>query len=254
MCSMCGATSACGSPTTGRFGPATRWGSEPSRSQPPWPGRCASRLTRNTQHKAADRAFLALIAVNVASSLSVLLGVYSAVAWVNLVSLVICDVIAVTLCIHALVQRHRRAQHALLLIAYGVHLVGGIPTTAVLTGFAHWNIDVTTLWQFQVLVFTALIASAVFVGMVLRYRQAEISKDRAIEHLAQSEQMLEDRIEQRTRELSLAQVWLKQALDSERDLRQEQRQFFHMISHEFRTPWQLWIVQRQRSKALRPQS
>ena len=193
-------------------------------------------LTRNTQHKAADRAFLALIAVNVASSLSVLLGVYSAVAWVNLVSLVICDVIAVTLCIHALVQRHRRAQHALLLIAYGVHLVGGIPTAAVLTGFAHWNIDVTTLWQFQVLVFTALIASAVFVGMVLRYRQAEISKDRAIEHLAQSEQMLEDRIEQRTRELSLAQVWLKQALDSERDLRQEQRQFFHMISHEFRTP------------------
>lgn len=193
-------------------------------------------LTRNTPHVKADRGFLALIAVNVLGTISVPLGFYSAVAWVNLASLVICDAIAVTLCVHALLLRQRRAQHALLLTAYGVHLLGGIPTTAVLTGLAHWNIDVTTLWQFQVLVFTALIASAVFVGMVVRYRQAEISKDQAIEHLAQSEQVLEDRIEQRTRELSEVQQSLREALESERNLRHEQRQFFQMISHEFRTP------------------
>ncbi len=193
-------------------------------------------LTRNTRYRKADRAFLVLIAVNVLGTISVPLGFYSSVAWINLVSLVVSDIIAATLCIRALLMRHRRLQHWLLLTAYGVHLVGGIPTTAVMTGLVHWNIDVTSLWQFQVLVFTALIASAVFMGMVLRYRQAEKSKDQAIEHLAQSEHELEDRIEQRTRELSLAQVWLKQALDSERDLRHEQRQFFHMISHEFRTP------------------
>lgn len=193
-------------------------------------------LTRNTLHRKADRAFLVLISVNLLGIVSVPLGFYSSVAWVNLVSLVISDIIALTLCIHALGMRHRRIQHWLLLIAYGVHLLGGIPTTAVLIGLVHWNIDVTSLWQFQVLVFTALIACAVFMGMVLRYRQAEKSKDQAIEHLAQSEHELDDRIEQRTRELSIAQVWLKHALDSERDLRHEQRQFFHMISHEFRTP------------------
>lgn len=193
-------------------------------------------LTRNTPYRLADRVLMGLTAVNLVGMLSVPLGIYSTVAWINLVSLVTSDTIAVVLCAVALARRQRRAQHALLLTAYAIHLLGGIPTTAVMTGLAHWNIDVTSLWQFQVLVFTGLITCAVFVGMVLRYRQAEISKDKAIEHLAQAEQVLEDRIDQRTRELSLAQTWLNQALDSERDLRHEQRQFFHMISHEFRTP------------------
>ncbi len=191
-------------------------------------------LTRNSQHRRADRVLCALVILNLMGTASVPLGFYPSVAWINLVSLVGSDIIAVSLCLNAL--RQRRAQHALLLTAYGIHLVGGIPTTAVMTGLARWNLDTTSIWQFQALIFTSLIACAVFVGMVLRYRQAEIGKDKAIERLAQSELALEDRIEQRTRELSLAQMWLKQALDSERDLRLEQRQFFDMISHEFRTP------------------
>jgi two-component system, sensor histidine kinase LadS len=193
-------------------------------------------LTRNTSYRVADRVLMGITALNLLGTLSVPLGVYSNVAWINLVSLVTSDVIAIVLCSLALIHRQHRAQHALLLTAYGIHLLGGIPTTAVMTGHAHWNVDVTTLWQFQVLVFTGLITCAVFVGMVLRYRQAEVLKDQAIQHLAHAEQVLEDRIDQRTRELSLAQTWLRQALDSERDLRNEQRQFFHMISHEFRTP------------------
>ena len=193
-------------------------------------------LTRNTRHRKTDRAFLALIAINVLGTLSVPLGFYSSVAWINLVSLVISDTIACTLCIQALLLRYRRVQHSLLLAAYGVHLLGGIPTIAVMMGFGLAKVDIPSLWQFQVLVFTALIAYAVFVGIALRYRQAEKSKDQAIAHLAQSEHELEDRIELRTQELSLAQASLKQALDSERELRHEQRQFFHMISHEFRTP------------------
>ncbi|MFN3436777.1 MAG: ATP-binding protein [Acidovorax sp.] len=193
-------------------------------------------LTRNTPYRRLDRILLALVTVNLLGVASVPLGFYASVAWVNLVSLVGSDIIAVALCVNALRLRQRRAQHALLLTAYGAHLVGGIPTTAVMTGLAHWNLDVTSIWQFQILIFTSLIASAVFVGLVLRYRQSEVSKDKAIERLAQSEHALEGRIEQRTQELSLAQTWLKRALDSERDLRHEQRQFFHMISHEFRTP------------------
>lgn len=193
-------------------------------------------LTRDTPYRRADRILLALIILNLLGTASVPLGFYPSVAWVNLVSLIASDIIAVALCLNALHLRQRHAQHALLLTAYGVHFLGGIPTTAVMTGLVRWDLDVTSIWQSQILVFTGLIASAVFVGLVLRYRQAKISKDKAIERLAQSEHALEDRIEQRTQELSQAQMSLKQALDCERDLRHEQRQFFHMISHEFRTP------------------
>ena len=193
-------------------------------------------LTRDTQYLRTDRALLVLIAINVLGIVSVPLGFYGTVAWVNLASLVGSDIVAATLCLIAIRKRQRRTQHALLLAAYLAHLVGSMPTTAVLMGLIHWKLDITSIWQFQTFIFTALIAGAVFVGLVLRFRQSEKSKDKAIASLAKSEHELEDKIEQRTRELSLAQIRLKHALESERELRCEQRQFFQMISHEFRTP------------------
>ena len=193
-------------------------------------------LTRDTQYLRTDRALLVLIAINVLGIVSVPLGFYGTVAWVNLASLVGSDIVAATLCLIAIRKRQRRTQHALLLTAYLAHLVGSMPTTAVLMGLIHWKLDITSIWQFQTFIFTALIAGAVFVGLVLRFRQSEKSKDKAIASLAKSEHELEDKIEQRTRELSLAQIRLKHALESERELRCEQRQFFQMISHEFRTP------------------
>ena len=193
-------------------------------------------LTRDTQYLRTDRALLVLIAINVLGIVSVPLGFYGTVAWINLASLVSSDIVAATLCLIAIRKRQRRTQHALLLTAYLAHLVGSMPTTAVLIGLIHWKLDITSIWQFQTFIFTALIAGAVFVGLVLRFRQSEKSKDKAIASLAKSEHELEDKIEQRTRELSLAQIRLKHALESERELRCEQRQFFQMISHEFRTP------------------
>ena len=193
-------------------------------------------LTRDTQYLRTDRALLVLIAINVLGIVSVPLGFYGTVAWVNLASLVGSDIVAATLCLIAIRKHQRRTQHALLLTAYLAHLVGSMPTTAVLIGLIHWKLDITSIWQFQTFIFTALIAGAVFVGLVLRFRQSEKSKDKAIASLAKSEHELEDKIEQRTRELSLAQIRLKHALESERELRCEQRQFFQMISHEFRTP------------------
>ena len=193
-------------------------------------------LTRDTQYLRTDRALLVLIAINVLGTVSVPLGFYGTVAWVNLASLVGSDIVAATLCLIAIRKHQRRTQHALLLAAYLAHLVGSMPTTAVMIGLIHWKLDITSIWQFQTFIFTALIAGAVFVGLVLRFRQSEKSKDKAIASLARSEHELEDKIEQRTRELSLAQIRLKHALEIERELRCEQRQFFQMISHEFRTP------------------
>ena len=193
-------------------------------------------LTRDTQYLRTDHALLVLIAINVLGTVSVPLGFYGTVAWVNLASLVGSDIVAATLCLIAIRKHQRRTQHALLLAAYLAHLVGSMPTTAVMIGLIHWKLDITSIWQFQTFIFTALIAGAVFVGLVLRFRQSEKSKDKAIASLARSEHELEDKIEQRTRELSLAQIRLKHALEIERELRCEQRQFFQMISHEFRTP------------------
>ena len=193
-------------------------------------------LTRNSAYRVTDRFLLGIVGINLMCTLSVPWNFYGSVAWLSLISLVASDVIAIALCLHALFRRDRRSQHALLLTAYGVHFLGGFPTIAVLTGLVHWNLDVTSLWQFQILFFIGLIAGAVFLGMVQRYRQAELAKDQAILRLAQSEQMLEDKIEERTQELSQAKHSLNEALESERDLRHEQRHFFHMISHEFRTP------------------
>lgn len=193
-------------------------------------------LTRDTQYRRTDRALLVLIAINVLGVASVPSGFYGTVAWVNLASLIGSNIVAATLCLIAICKDQRRTQHALLLTAYLAHLVGIMPTTAVLIGLAHWKLDITSIWQVQTFAFTTLIAGAVFVGLVSRYRQSEISKDKAIASLAKAEHELEDKIEQRTRELSLAQIRLKHALESERELRCEQQQFFQMISHEFRTP------------------
>ena len=193
-------------------------------------------LSRTSRYRRTDRLLIVIAAANLAGTLSVPLGIYGSVAWLNQLSLVTSDVIGIVLCALALRQRERRALHALLLSAYGLHAVAGVPITIIMTGALHWNIDATALWQLEVIAFTALIACAVFVGMVVRYRDVQRVKDLAIARLAQSEHSLEERIEQRTAELSQAQVALGQALENERALRHEQRQFFHMISHEFRTP------------------
>lgn len=193
-------------------------------------------LTARTRYRKTSRFLSALALLNLLCTASVPLNFYGSVAWINLISSLVCDVIATVLCLIALRQGRRRAQHAVLLLAYGLHALGGGPVALIMMGQSRWDIDATTLWQTEVLLFMALLAMAIFVGMVVRYRQAIAAKDLAIGRFAESEHRLEDRIAERTAELSLAQVALGELLESERTLRHEQRQFFYMISHEFRTP------------------
>lgn len=193
-------------------------------------------LTRHTPYQWTDRFLTLLIGVNVLGAFSGPLGFYPDVAWVNLISLLASDIAGISLCCLALRRRDRIGPHVLLLLAYGLHCLCGVPIAILMTGQIQWNVDATWIWQLEAIAFTALLASAVFVGMVTRYRRAQRAKDQAIERLALSEQSLEERILQRTTELSAAQVALATSLESERALRDEQRQFFHMISHEFRTP------------------
>lgn len=193
-------------------------------------------LTDRTRYRKTGKFLSALTLLNLLCITSVPLNFYGSIAWVNLISLLVCDVIATALCLIALRRGRRTAQHAVLLLAYGLHTLGGGPVALIMVGQSRWDIDATTLWQTEVLLFIALLAMAIFVGMVVRYRQAIAAKDLAIKRFAESEHRLEDRIAERTAELSLAQVAQSESLESERTLRHEQRQFFYMISHEFRTP------------------
>lgn len=193
-------------------------------------------LTAHSPHHRTDRFLVALTLFNVLCMASVPLNFYGDIAWMHLVSLLICDLIAVTLCLKALFSGRHRLQHAVLLMAYGLHTVSGGPLALLMLGQSEWDVDATSLWQGEALLFTFLMAFAVFLGMVRRYTRAIAAKDQAITRLAESEHRLEDRIALRTAELSFAQQALVEALQSERALRQEQHQFFNMISHEFRTP------------------
>lgn len=195
-----------------------------------------NQLTRNSPYHRTDRVLVGLTILNCLGIVAVPLGFYSSVAWINLASVLISDCIAIVLCVNALILRRRRVQHALLLAAYIIHFLGGVPTAVVLTGITPLNLDMPSILQAQILVFTGILSAAVFGGLVLRFRQAEELKSQALQDLSRSEQALEERIAQRTRELSETQLMLRELLDSERRLRDEQRQFFHMISHEFRTP------------------
>ncbi|PIF89598.1 signal transduction histidine kinase [Acidovorax sp. 62] len=193
-------------------------------------------LTAHTRYRKTDRFLTALSILNLLCTFSVPLHFYGSVAWINLVSLLVCDVIAVALCLVALRQGRRTVQHAVLLSAYGLHALSGAPLTLIMVGQSRWDMDITSLWQLESLAFMVLLAMAIFTGMVVRYRKAIQAKDHAIDRLAESEHRLEDKVAVRTAELSIAQSALSEALQSERTLRHEQRQFFHMISHEFRTP------------------
>lgn len=194
-------------------------------------------LTSPQSHPRVRMGLNAIIAVSALGMTSPLLGFYGSVAWINLVSLALCDIVAIGLCLaHLRRSRQQRIQHVVLLCAYALHMVAGGPIALVLMGQRGSRFDMTLIWQTEIFLFMVLVATAIFAEMVGRYRRAEGAKDTALEHLAQSEHLLEERIEQRTAELFATQEALGLALASERTLRQEQRQFFQMISHEFRTP------------------
>lgn len=193
-------------------------------------------LTSSRRHPKTRGLLNALIAIALLGMVSPAMGLYGSVASLNLVMLALCDIAAIALCVAALRRNPKSLQHAFLLAAYAMHATAGGPIALALIGQMRSTLDVNIVWQAEIFLFTVLVACAIVIEMVRRYRQAEAAKDRALEHLAESEHLLEVRIKERTSELSVAQAALAEALDSERTLRQEQRQFFQMISHEFRTP------------------
>ncbi|KQR50322.1 ATP-binding protein [Acidovorax sp. Leaf160] len=206
-------------------------------------------LTSELQHRAVRKLLSAVASAAALGMASPLLGLYGSVAWTNLVLIGLCDLIAIALCWANLRRNPRSAVNGVLLAAYVVHALSGILPALGLLGWVRMEVDATLIWQTEIFVFMLLATCAVFAEMVVRYRDATEARAVALRHLAQSEQILEQRVKQRTADLLQAQFALAQALDSERVLRQEQHHFFQMISHEFRTP--LTVIDSAASEQLR---
>ncbi len=94
----------------------------------------------------------------------------------------------------------------------------------------------------QMLWFAGRVSEAILLGMAVtnRTRVAERAlrseRMQALSRAQAAERELESKVLQRTAQLQTAQQALQTALHSERKMRLEQRQFFNMINHEFRTP------------------
>ncbi|MET4577068.1 sensor histidine kinase [Ottowia thiooxydans] len=124
----------------------------------------------------------------------------------------------------------------LVLTPYAIYAVLGAYVSASIVGLLPANVFTGAYWQFMVLLFNTMIAVAVGLRLVQRFRASVLRQAHLVSSLEQSELSLEARVRHRTGELLQAQNALQAALESERASRLEQRQFFDMVNHEFRTP------------------
>lgn len=187
-------------------------------------------LTRGQARWRGIQVFLRVLClVNLAAMLSIPLGFYDKIALLAIVSPMLSVFAGTWICGAEIRQRGWSVELGLLLLTYGIQSGNIILTLAEFTGTRVVKHDTSLVWQFQLLLLLTTATAGIGAGLYQRFRQAH-------QALAASERMLETRVEERTAELGRAQQSLQLALDQERRMALEQRQFFSMISHEFRTP------------------
>lgn len=194
-------------------------------------------LTRGLSAWRGVHYFLQLLCVlNLFAMLSVPLGRYGEFALLGIVSPMLSVFVGTWICVVEISRRGLNAERCLLLVTY-VFQSGNISLTlAEFTGTRVVNHDTALTWQFQLLLLLAMAAAAIGAGLFQKFKQANEARASAHQALMVSERLLESRVMERTAELENVQQTLQRSLDHERRMLLEQRQFFSMISHEFRTP------------------
>lgn len=194
-------------------------------------------LTRGQARWRAVEVFLRLLCLaNVAAMLSIPLGCYGRFALLGIVSPMLSVFAGTWICGADIRQRGWNVERGLLLVTYVFQSGNIVLTLAEFTGTRVVKYDTALVWQFQLLLLLSMAAAAIGAGLYQRFKLAHEARTHAHLALAASERMLETRVSERTAELAKAQQSLQLALDQERRMLLEQRQFFSMISHEFRTP------------------
>ncbi len=194
-------------------------------------------LTRGTRWQRLDRVLLALTVASLAGLLSVGQVWFSPLAAFSISVPWLASIVASWVGWSNMRQEGPDVPSLLVLAPYTVYAVLGMYVTAAAMGLLPGSsLYIGAYWQFMVLLLNSLVAIAVGVRLVQTYRASAARQAQLVESLARSEHSLEERVRQRTSELLHAQNALQAALESERELRTEQRQFFDMVNHEFRTP------------------
>ena len=200
----------------------------------PWQTR--ELLTRGTKWRHTDRALLLLVLLSLASLASVPLNRYNDWAWVGVASPWLASVLGACVAWGNLRRHGACAERTLIFVPYAIHSVLGAQLAAAFVGWVPSNLEASVFWQLEALVFYTLITIAAGVGLVQKFRDSAAAQAQLVESLAKSEHALEERVRVRTVELIKTQNALQAALHSEREMRLDQRQFFNMVNHEFRTP------------------
>jgi len=193
-------------------------------------------LTRGTAWRRTDRVLAALGLLALAGVASVPLGRYNAWAWTASIIAWLVNILGTGVAAANLRRHGASAERVLVCAPYAVHTVAGTHLAAYFLGLAHARYEAGVLWQIEAFFFYTLITVAAATGLMQKYRASALAQKQLLAELAHSEQVLEERVLQRTSELLQAQNALHAALHSEREMRQEQRHFFDMVNHEFRTP------------------
>jgi signal transduction histidine kinase len=143
-----------------------------------------------------------------------------------------------TLFVAYLLLVRRRWQYLPGALAFVVPVLLSIVSQLALHGVlpAAWVPDAPVLWFVGRLAEVLLLALTVASRTRLAERALHEERAGTLERALAAEQVLEAKVRERTGELQQAQNALQIALSSERDMRLEQRQFFSMVNHEFRTP------------------
>ena len=199
-----------------------------------WQGR--ELLTRGTSWRRIDRTLLVLMWIPLLAMASIPMGHFT--EWAGLAVFIpwagttLCAVVA-----WCSLWRHGWSVVGVLMaVPYTLHSLLGLHVAAAYTGLVPASVEIEFLWQVEALLLFILTAVALGVDLVRRFQDSMTRQAQLVASLAQSEHDLDDRVRQRTAELLHTHNALQAALYSERAMRQDQRQFFNMVSHEFRTP------------------
>lgn len=199
-----------------------------------WQGR--EFFTQGTTWRRLDRVMVAHTLALLLAMLSIPAGRYAQWTWFAFLSpwltATLCAVVAWT----NMSRRGLTPVRVLMALPYTLHALLGLHVAATLMGLASSRVEAETYWQAEALLLEIMIMVAVGANLVARFQHAQRGQIQLLEKLARSEQVLDERVRQRTAELQQAQHILQETLASEREMRNEQRQFFSMVNHEFRTP------------------
>lgn len=187
-------------------------------------------LSLATRWRRVDRLLMTVSAASLLCLISIPLGLYSDWAWVGVGAPWAITAVVTVVTWLDLLRDGVSQERVVMVLPSSVYVLIGLYVTGAYLGWAPIpTIETSVLWQLNTLLVNSVVTFAVGTGLVRRFRDS-------LEKLARSEHTLEERVRQRTAELLQTQNTLQAALESERNMREEQRHFFDMVNHEFRTP------------------